>query len=391
MRCRTLAVISLLVCGCTAPDIGAPPRDDGDDDPDAPGETSTNVPACDTDLSPHLSLLNVPGLSAAIVKNGTLSCTAVAGYANIEEHRLVEPDTLFAWASVSKTVTSTAAMILSDEGRLDLDGDINDALPFSARNPKCPNEPITFRQLLTHTSSIVDADFYDNYYVSGDSEIPLGDFVGGYVTPGSELYDADQNFADACPGQFNDYSNIAVGLLGHAIEQIAGVPFDQFCRDRIFEPLGMNESSFHLANLDQDHIAMPYYGVIPVGHLGFPTYPDGLLRTSVPQLARVLAMMAEFGTYDGKRILAQATATEMRRVQIPQLDDTQGLIWYYDLDGAVLGHDGSDPGTSSFMFFDPDTGDGVLLVGNGDWWADDDDAEGAYALLSELFVEARSR
>ena len=73
------------------------------------------------------------------------------------------------------------------------------------------------------------------------------------------------------------------------------------------------------------------------------------------------------------------------------LDDTQGLIWFYDDYGArsgLLGHDGSDPGTSSLMFFDPADGDGVLLVANGDWYDEDDDSAEADALFGALFGEA---
>ncbi len=279
-------------------------------------------------------------------------------------------------------------MILFDEGRLDLDGDVNTALPFSARNPNCPSRPITFRHLLTHTSSIVDAEFYDDYFEIGDSKIDLGEFVGGYVTPGSRSYDADKNFVSECPGEYSDYSNIAVGLLGHAIERIAGMPFDEFCRERIFEPLGMSEASFHLSDLKVDNIAIPYEGETAVGHIGYPTFPDGLLRTSVPQLARLLAMMAELGEYGGRRLLAESTAIEMRRVQFPALDTTQGLLWYYEAGDTLIGHDGEDPGTSAFIFFNPDTGDGVLLVANGDWYADDEDATLAYALVGKLFEEA---
>jgi len=77
--------------------------------------------------------------------------------------------------------------------------------------------------------------------------------------------------------------------------------------------------------------------------------------------------------------------------QIPDLDDTQGLIWYYDDYGArtdLLGHEGDDPGTSSLMFFDPTNGDGAILVGNGFWYDADDDSPAADALLGALFAEA---
>src|SRR5262249_4037445 len=81
------------------------------------GAGTDAVPACATDLGPELAKLKVPGLSAGIVKKGQLACTAVAGEANREDHRAVAPETIFAWASVSKTVTATATMILFDEGK----------------------------------------------------------------------------------------------------------------------------------------------------------------------------------------------------------------------------------------------------------------------------------
>ena len=211
------------------------------------------------------------------------------------------------------------------------------------------------------------------------------------IVPGGDYDDADRNFKTDCPGEVNVYSNIAVGLLGHVVEEVSGTSFEEFCRQRISTPLEMDQTSFRLADLDVDGVAMRYDGrdtFRPHGHNGFPTISDGHLRTSVPHLARFLVMFAELGVYRGQRLLSEATASEMRRVQIPDLDDTQALIWYYDDYGDrsdLLGHDGDDPGTASLMFFDPETGDGALLVANGIWVQ----AE-ANALLGTLFAEAAS-
>jgi CubicO group peptidase (beta-lactamase class C family) len=386
-----LVVLSLLAACSSATETPsadggeAPPGGDGGGADDEPP-----VPACATDLAAELDQLRVPGVSAGIIAGGRLVCTAVAGQADIEAGRAVVPDTVFAWASVSKTVAATAAMMLVEEGAIDLDADVDQYLTFPVDNPNCPDDPITVRQLLTHTSSIRDNGvIYDRSYVIGDSPIALGDFVRGYLVPGGDYYDADRNFKTDCPGEVNVYSNIAVGLLGHVVEEVSGTSFEEFCRQRIFAPLEMDQTSFRLADLDVDGVAMPYDGrdtFRPHGHNGFPTISDGLLRTSVPHLARFLAMFAELGVYRGQRLLSEATASEMRRVQIPDLDDTQALIWYYDDYGDrsdLLGHDGDDPGTASLMFFDPETGDGALLVANGIWVQ----AE-ANALLGILFAEA---
>lgn len=378
-------------------DGGVPSTETGDTDAETDGaETGApdGIPACSVDLTPELERLQVPGLSAGIIVDGQLVCTAVAGWADVEAQRPVTPDTLFEWASVSKTVTVTAALILYDEGRFDLDDDVGDYLSFPVRNPACPQTPITFRQLMTHTSSIIDNEsVYEGTYTVGDSPLSLGDFVRGYVEPGGEFYDAQDNFDYECAGSYLEYSNIAVGLLGHAVEQIAEQPFDDFCRERIFDPLGMGEGSFHLANLDVETVAIPYEpagggDVTRIDHVGYATYPDGLLRTSVPDLARFLSMMSESGAFEGERILEEDTIEELSQVQFPGLDDTQGLVWYYDFGGDLLGHDGSDCGASSLMFFDPATGNGALLVANGLWW-DAAEAE-AFTAFEALMDEAAS-
>ncbi len=99
-------------------------------------------------------------------------------------------------------------------------------------------------------------------------------------------------------------------------------------------------------------------------------------------------MMAESGAFEGERILEEDTIEELSQVQFPGLDDTQGLVWYYDFGGDLLGHDGSDCGASSLMFFDPATGNGALLVANGLWW-DAAEAE-AFTAFEALMDEAAS-
>jgi CubicO group peptidase (beta-lactamase class C family) len=358
------------------------------------GDDGLSVPPCATNVSEELNRLDVPGLSAVIVKNGRVACTAVAGMANIEKNRPVEPDTVFAWASVSKTVTATAVMKLVENGAFKLGDDINAYLPFPVKIPACPKKPITFLHLLTHTSSIVESEYegvYADLYVKGDSPVALGDFLKDYLVPSGTYYDSENNFKKACPGTVSSYSNVGVGLLGYLVEVVAGTPFEIFSRDHIFAPLGMNETAWRLSDLDPEHVAMPYSGdqssrFKPLGHLGFPTFPDGLLRTSAPQLARFLLMFMQFGELDGTRILSHESVTRMRHVYFPNLDDTQGLIWFYDSFGPrkrVIGHDGSDPGTSSMMYFDPEDGAGVLLVANGSW-----ERDRAETLMEKLFKEA---
>ncbi len=352
-------------------------------------------PDCGMNAEKQLERLRVPGLSAAVVRNGRVVCKAVAGMADIEAGRPVTPDTVFVWASVSKTVTAVAVMQLVDDGLLRLEDDVDDHLPFSVRNPHCPDRPITLAQLLSHTSSIredEDGGVYNGLYVKGDSRIALGDFLEDYLTPGGAYY-SKKNFKKKCPGKVHDYSNVGAGLLGHLVETVSGLPFERFTAERLFRPLGMDETAWHLADLNLDHVALPYEGrpssgFVPVGHFGFPTYPDGLLRTSPSQLARFLAMFIQFGELDGVRVLSRNSASAMRKRHFPKASEDQGLIWQYEDIGDqedLLGHSGSDPGTSSLMFFDPKDGTGVLMVANGRWkWGR------AEKVAAKLLEEARN-
>ncbi len=356
------------------------------DDESAADDSSADPP----EMSSALAELKVPGLAIGIVEGGTVRCTSVGGLMNVEAERPVEDGTVFLWASVSKTVVATAAMILVEDGQLDLDADVNRYLPFGVDNPHCSGAPITARQLLTHSASIIDDErTYDASYTKGDAEVSLEDFARDYFVPGGAHYDADRNFDVDCPGTYVEYSNIGFGLMGLVIERAAGVPFDEFCRTRIFEPLGMNHTSYRLAALDLESVATLYEGNTTRGlervpHQGFATYPDGLLRSPIGELSRFLAMTSAGGTLDGVEILSPGSVEEMLRIQDPALDEVQGLGFYYDFRGRFAGHDGEDDGASSIMFFDPASGRGVAMVANGIWYHRNGDDARARALLKSL-------
>ena len=360
----------------------------------------TAVPACATDLENQLEALDVPGLSAAIVKHGKIVCASAAGMANIEENRPVTPDTLFLVASISKTITATAIMQLVEQGKIDLDDHVGDYLPFEVSVPFSPEASVTLRQLLTHTASIDDNPAYVNcpgwckygseispFVTRGaDSPISLADLTKGYFSPDGAYYDWSANFENAEPGTKTDYSNMGIVLAGYLVEAITGVSFGQYCRDNILTPLGMEKTSWRLARIDPAILAMPYdkneSGFVPYGHYGEPDYPDGMLRTSAIELAHFLIAYMDGGAYGDQRILEPETVQEMLSSQT-ELEPAQGLVWVKGTIGkrAVWGHDGADNGASANMWFDPEEGEGVILMSNGVW---NDDEE----LLDLLFQEA---
>ena len=278
-------------------------------------------------------------------------------------------------ASISKTVIATAVMQAVERSLFGLDDDVNDIVPFEVRTPEHPNRAITVRHLLTHTSSIRDRwPVWDDLYSDGDSAIPLGTFLQGYLVPGGEDY-RRTNFYDTKPGSRYRYSNVGGALAAFLVEAASGAGFDAWCETNIFEPLGMDRAGWHLADVPVADVAMPYRWsaertrYVAYGQYGYPDYPDGALRTTAPQLARHLGMMMNRGAWNGTRVLERDTVREMLRSQIPDAENGQGLLWYRtrSLGRTLIGHNGGDHGVATVAFYDRDDDVGVVVLANGNW------------------------
>jgi CubicO group peptidase (beta-lactamase class C family) len=285
--------------------------------------------ALDSFIIAKMYQYHYPGLHACIVKNDSIIWKKNYGFANIQQNKLVTDSTLFYIASVSKLFTATAIMQLWEQGLFGLDDDVNDYLPFQVRNPNHPDMPITFRMLLTHTSSI----HWDRNLITwgGDSPIELGYYVENYLTPGGVYY-SSSNWNTWVPGTQYEYGSLSHALLGYLVEKISNMSFEQYCQDSIFVPLGMNETSWFLANLDIQKIATPYEYVggnyNPNPHWGVAEYPGTQIRTSINQLARFIIAYIQKGQIDGIRILKSSTVDSMTTVHNPVIHHSIGLTWF---------------------------------------------------------------
>lgn len=325
----------------------------------------------DTFISDYISRNHIAGVSACIVKRGSIIWTGNYGRAYVNLNIPVCDSTLFQIASVSKTVTTAALMHLYERGRFSLDDSINAYLPFAVRNPFHPGLPITFRMLLTHTSSIRDNWSVMFYYYHTDPPLTLGQYLSKYFTPDSEYYSL-QNFYNNVPGNSWAYCNIGFALAGYLVEAITGIEVSQYCRDSLFALLDMNESSFFYRDLDTMHMAMPYRwgggAFVPYGHYSYHDYPAGALKTSTVQLARFLIAFMQYGKLGNVRILDSATVRLMITPQIPSINAGQGICWYKSTIGTreLWGHHGGDFGIRTGMFFCPADTTGVLVFTNGE-------------------------
>jgi CubicO group peptidase (beta-lactamase class C family) len=233
--------------------------------------------------------------------------------------------------------------------------------------------------LLSHTSSIKDSNVYSQYYtlnqtpVLPDSPIPLGEYLKDYLSPGGKLYNAKDNFLVAAPGTTYTYTNTGFGLVGYLTERISGIPFDQYCKQAVFEPLGMQHSAWFFKDVNTNRMAIPYgYNDLlrqpkRFGFYGYPTYPDGALKTSVNEFARFLSVFINEGkTFEGETFLQPETVREMLAPHhFPGMDSgtSVGVAWHFDGDNYF--HDGGDPGIDTYTFFNPNTDKGVIFFSNG--------------------------
>ncbi|MBI5958438.1 MAG: beta-lactamase family protein [Chloroflexi bacterium] len=332
-------------------------------------ETITSLDDVETLISEVFDQSSIPGMAVAIVGPQGVIWSGGYGFADVDKGLSVTPDTPFMLASVTKVFTGTSLMMAWEEAGFDLDMPVNDLLPFQVDNPHTDGEVITLRHLATHTSGLLDNwEIYNAMYTPGDSPIALGDFLEGYLTAGGEWYDADENFADWMPGEVAEYSNVGAALAGYMMEMITGTPLDDYADAHLFGPLGMTNTHWHLADFpDVSIIAIPYEnGETALDHYGYPTWPDGQLRSSANDLGRFLATILNGGELDGVRILQPETIDAMMQPQIPTADPYQGWFWALGDKPGEAGHSGGDPGVATNIGINRNLGLGLILLTNSD-------------------------
>jgi CubicO group peptidase (beta-lactamase class C family) len=310
---------------------------------------------------------DLASISYCVVKNDKILHSGAIGWADKSTNKLATDQTRYLVASVSKTITAVAVMKLVEQNLIGLDEDINQYLPFSVRNPNYPNDKITLRMLLSHRSSISD-EFQETFSLDCfgiDCPMTLAQYFDNVFLNTGQYYSTD-NFSDDKPGTAEDYSNLGAALIGYLVERIAQTPFDVYCKNNIFTPLGMTKTEWRLANTPLSELAIPYYDENSISnqHYTFPDYPNGGLRTNVLDLSCFLRMVIQNGSFNGTQILSSAGMSSMKTLQFGSAEFC--LSFYFDtLNGRkVLGHNGGEKGVTAEMFYDPNNNVGVMVFSN---------------------------
>jgi CubicO group peptidase (beta-lactamase class C family) len=306
----------------------------------------------------------VPGIAVAVVAGGEVVYTGGFGWADVAAERPLTADTPVLLSSVSKTLVGVLAARAAADG-LDLDTPAGTLLgyPVVARH----GSTVTLRHLLTHHSGVEDSAVYDAHYADGDPTVSLDRFCADYLSADGELARRG-NWSSRAAGEGFSYSNVGMACAAQALADHAGTDVDTLVRQTILEPLGMTDTAYLLADLETP-AAIPY---TPSGRrlrawtpYGYPTYPDGMIRSPAEDLGRYVAAMAS-----GAPTLLPRDAWNAMITVDPALgtdEDGQALAWAMrELDGVpMIGHNGGDYGSSAELWFDPATGDGFALAANG--------------------------
>lgn len=320
----------------------------------------------------QMAAARIPGLALGIACEGKVRFARGYGFADIAQRRPVTTRTMFHIASITKTITAAAVMLLAEHGRIALDEPVAPHLDFAIAGRHAA--AITFRHLLMHTSGISDAVYYQtDFRTPGtDAATTLEVLLRSYLARGGR-YTGPGNVAQV-PGTHWDYSNVGYGLLGHLAGRIAGKDMRDFTRERLFRPLGLRHIAWTIADTPARLRATPYDlvdgALRPVQPVGFPDWPTGMIRASVNDLTLLVAAAANGGTANGTRLLGAASNAEMLAMRKPPgLADWltgQGLGWQQSvLDGVPrANHWGGDPGVFTMAYLDPDRRVGVVLLSN---------------------------
>ncbi len=313
------------------------------------GISQERINKLDAMLEDAIKEEQIPGLVAMVIKDGRIIYHSAKGMADVESGKAMEKNSIFRIASQTKAITSTAIMMLWEEGKFRLDDPISKYIP-EFKNPqvlsgfrysdttftaKPSSKEITIRHLLTHTSGlgygVIDGDERMKmiYHKAGVMDL----FTTENITIEQSVKRLAKLPLHHEPGTKYTYSE-GLDVLGYLIELVSGMPFDQFLKTRLFDPLGMNDTRFYLNDAQAPRLVTVHtrkdgkWSPYPVTFYD-PDYPKAGakaffsggagLSSTTEDYAKFLQMYLNGGIYNGKRILSPHTIATIMTNQVGDL------------------------------------------------------------------------
>jgi CubicO group peptidase (beta-lactamase class C family) len=281
----------------------------------------------------------MPSLAAAVLRDGEIVWETAVGVADIESDVEATPDTQYRIGSITKTFTAAAIMQLRDAGKLDLEDTLDRHVDGVAHTP-------TIRRLLSHASGLQRETQDDSW------------LTFRFAEPNALLETLAEAEMILPSGARFHYSNLAFALLGIVVERVSGMPYSEYVRERLFEPVGLTRMSFvPEPPAAKGYLAQPYADGVwdTVGVETGAWASAGQLWGTVGDICRWGAFLSD----PDESVLASSSAEEMRTVQT--IDDHERWLSGYGLglglrrdgDWILAGHGGSMPGFIALLAFLP--------------------------------------
>ncbi|HEX2217648.1 MAG TPA: serine hydrolase domain-containing protein [Gemmatimonadales bacterium] len=313
----------------------------------------------DSVIGARMAAEHIRGAAFVMVEDGRVTYARGYGVSDLDRGRPVDPDTtLFRIGSITKVFTATALMQLADAGRISLDEDVNRYLT-SVRVPGTYPQPVTARHLLSHMGGF-DEIRPGTQAESEAAVVPLREFLRTRLVRVRP------------PGEVPAYSTYGISLAALIVEDVTGQPFEEYLKEHVLAPLGMQRSGITLPPalhaelapgyeyLDHRHVKQPYEWYHTASASSLSATPTDMARFMIAHLGN--------GAIGGSRILSGRSARAMRQPNGRGHPDVPGVALGFfegDLFGArIVEHGGTVAGTSSGMVLLPDHGAGFFVVGH---------------------------
>ena len=336
----------------------------------------------------HIAHRGVPGLSVAVVFDQEIVWSKGYGFADLEAQAPATPSTVYRIGSITKLFTSTAILLLRDQGKLRLDDPVSIYLPwFRVPNPFPDAPEITIRQLLTHTAGLsreADFPYWTDHVFPTREELEKAVLKQVVINPPETTY---------------HYSNLGMSLLGEIVTQVSGQPWADYVQEYVLDPLAMQSSSTAPDGELLQRLAKAYMLEGPDGTRKVMEYytegaiaPAASIVSTVEDLAGFASLQFRDGPAAGSQILKGSTLREMQRVHwvYDSFSGGRGLGFSIShRDGKnFVGHGGSIGGNVSNLLMVPSEKIAVIVAINADDGSPYTVARQAYAVFAPSILES---
>ena len=357
------AAVSTTLVGASLHD--APAAESTEESPAAPrGPTDPAELEAFVDgiMATQLNDKHIAGATIAFVVDNKPFFSKGYGYADVAAKKPVDPDeSMFRIGSVSKLFTWTAVMQLAEQGKLDLDADINEYLS-DFQIPATYAQPITLKHLMSHTPGFED-HVIGLFGRSADDIGPLGELLARELPARVRK-----------PGELSSYSNHGTAIAGYIVQEVSGVPWADYIEENILEPLGMSRATVRQAAADKLPPEMSkgykYTGgrFVEQGFEYVPAAPAGSMSASAGDMVKFMIAHLQDGAYGDVRILSEDTARQMHGLLFTHDPRIEGMAYGFMRmkygDEHIIEHGGDTFAFHSYFVMLPEHHSGFFVSYN---------------------------